>query len=76
MNTKELNKKLKILGIPSDAYSTVGGLPNEAYCIGNNEGKWEIYYSERGNKTGGKSFASEEEACEQFLSCMKRTFKK
>jgi len=74
MDTKELNNKLKKLSIPSDAYSTIGGLPNEAFCIGNNEGKWETYYSERGNKTGLKSFDSEEEACEYFLSWMKRTF--
>lgn len=42
--------------IPSHAYSLTGGYPNEAFCIGQNNGKWEVYYSERGNKTSLKIF--------------------
>ena len=67
---------LQELNIPRDAYSLQGGFPNEAFCIGVVNGKWETYYSERGNKTGLKSFENENEACEYFLAWMIRTFKK
>ncbi len=58
--------------VPEDLYSIrVGGLPNEKLCIVK-EDKWQIYYSERGRKTGLKEFKSESEACEYFLEKMKR----
>ncbi len=49
--------------VPRQAYSLDGGLPNEAYCINQIDGNWEVYYSERGVKSGLKIFASENEAC-------------
>ncbi len=76
MNTKELNENLQILKIPKDAYSLHGGFPNESFCIGEVNGKWETYYGERGCKTGLKSFTNENEACDYFLTWMKRIFKK
>ena len=48
-----------------------GGLPNEALCITNDE-KWEVYYSERGRKSGLREFQNEEDACEYFLEKVKR----
>ena len=47
------------------------GLPNEALCITNDE-KWEVYYSERGRKSGLREFQNEEDACEYFLEKVKR----
>ncbi len=76
MNTSKLNEKLKGLNIPKDAYSLQGGFPNESFCIGEDNGVWETYYSERGNKTGLKTFTNEKEACEYFLLWMQKTFKK
>ena len=38
-----------------------GGLPNEKLCIVK-EDKWQVYYSERGNKSGLKIFETETEA--------------
>ena len=48
-----------------------GGLPNEKLCIVK-EDKWQVYYSERGNKSGLKIFETETEACEYFLGEIKR----
>lgn len=66
MNKNDLKQKLNSSNIPKDTYSLEGGLPNEAYCINQNEDKWEVYYSERGQKSGLKIIDSEEEACEYF----------
>lgn len=33
---------------------------------------WQVYYSERGRKTGLRKFDTEKEACEYFLINMKR----
>jgi len=68
MKIKDLEKKLIERGIPSDAYSILKGeLPNEQYCITQSAEGWEVYYSERGNKSGLKVFKNEEAACEYFF---------
>lgn len=73
MNKKELFILLKKKKIDDDIYSLEGGLPNEMYCLEKNEQHWEVYYSERGNKTGLKLFSTEHEACLFFydLICTK-----
>lgn len=76
MKIKELEKKLIEMKIPRNAYSLKGGLPNEAFCLENQELIWEVYYSERGSKGSRKEFNSEDEACEFFYSWMKKIFKK
>jgi hypothetical protein len=68
MTTLELKSKLDLAGIYPDAYSLNGGLPNERYVLNQeSNGTWEFYYSERGEKTGLRSFHSESAACEFFL---------
>ncbi|HLK54615.1 MAG TPA: hypothetical protein VKU42_14235 [Candidatus Angelobacter sp.] len=68
MTRIELKSKLEQAGIRAEAYSFDGGLPNEQYVISNEgNGRWETYYSERGGKTGLRSFNSETAACESFL---------
>jgi len=72
MTIVELERKLKKMEIPSDLYSIMlGGLPNEKLCIVK-EDKWQVYYSERGSKSGLKIFETESEACEFFLQKMKK----
>ncbi len=71
MNLMELEIELKKLEIPVNSYSLKGGLPNEAFCISSDNNQWEIYYSERGNKTLLKSFQSEQEACDYFILWVK-----
>lgn len=66
MTINQLKNKLDELGIPEDLYSImVGGLPNERLCIIKDE-MWQVYYSERGKRTGLRTFETEEEACEYF----------
>ncbi|MCL2810842.1 MAG: hypothetical protein FWD25_03020 [Clostridia bacterium] len=67
MNLSELEIEFARLDIPKIAYCLQGGLPNESYCISQHNGKWEVYYSERGRKTALKVFINEEEACTYFL---------
>jgi len=66
MKLQELQEKLKNGNIRQDAYNIGDGLPNEAYCLNQVDGKWEVYYSERGEKTGLKIFEDEENACNYF----------
>lgn len=66
MKKNELERKLKSESIPEQFYSLKGGLPNEALCLNQENGKWEVYYSERGIKTGLKTFESEDDACDFF----------
>ena len=76
MNINELYNELERLGISHDLYSIMPiGMPNEKLCLVC-EGEWKIFYSERGSKTGEKSYSTEEEACDAFLEKMKRFSKR
>lgn len=75
MRLNQLEKELLELNIPNDVYSLKGGLPNETFCVSEEDGKWETYYSERGNKSGRKLFDTEEEACQYFLNWIKRNLR-
>ena len=72
MTIVELEKELNKIGVPNELYSLmIGGFPNEKLCIVKEE-TWQVYYSERGHKSGLKVFDTETEACEFFLRKMKR----
>lgn len=75
MNKRELEKRLIKEGITKDSYCLNGGYPNESYCLFKNNGRWEVYYSERGRKSGLKLFMSEEEACEYFYNKLVQVLK-
>ena len=64
MEKSDLEKLLKGKGIPEDAYTLLGGIPNEKFCLENRKNIWEVYYSERGIKTDLRQFDSESDACE------------
>ncbi|UUO06706.1 TNT domain-containing protein [Blastopirellula sp. J2-11] len=67
MHLEELARKLEASNVPADMVSLVGGLPNEAHCIEQvADGTWRTYYSERGRRSGLKSFETEEAACEDL----------
>jgi len=72
MNIVKLIDKLKSLGVSPSTYSLNGGLPSEKYCLSNESGKWFVYYSERGQRTGENSFANETDACKYFLGQIER----
>ena len=67
MTIKELSIQLEKQGIRKDAYSLTGGLPSEAYCLNPQRNYWEVYYSERGQKSGLQVFDSEKAACRAFM---------
>lgn len=68
MNKAELKSKLEQANVYPQAYSLDGGLPSERYVLSYEEsGRWDVYYSERGQKTGLRSFDSESAACKFFL---------
>ena len=72
MTVEELKKRLDEIGVPDDLYSLlIGGFPNEAYCLIKNEDGWEVYYSERGQKSDVQQFENESEACEYLLEELK-----
>lgn len=47
-------------------------MPNEAYCIEEENDNWHVYYSERGIKTSIGYFESEQEACDCLLKEIKK----
>ena len=74
MDIKELKGFLENKCVPPDSYTIGGGLPNEQYCIYEDvlNKKWEVYYSERGNKSGLKIFEGESEACNYFVDILRQ----
>ena len=53
MTKAELKTKLEQAGVYAEAYSLDGGLPNERYVFSEEaNGRWDVYYSERGQKAG------------------------
>ena len=71
MTTQELRQILQAANVRSDAYQLNGGLPNEAYCLGCNDLRWEVYYSEKGLKSSLRQLLTENEACFYFLDFIK-----
>lgn len=67
ININELKQSLEYHAIPIDSYSLTGGLPNEAFCILGYGDSWEVYYSEKGQKSGLLVFNSENDACENMF---------
>ena len=74
MNKKELKRALINAKIPNDMYCLNGGLPNEAFCLQKGNDNWEVYYSERGRKSGLKLFTSEDEACKAIFELIYDTY--
>jgi len=59
-------------GYPYDLVNFEQEYPNEAYCIRQTKTeKWEVYYSEKGQKSGLVTFNSETEACEYLMKKIK-----
>lgn len=75
MTKNDLREMLIDCNIPKDTYSLDGGLPNEAYCLNQNGELWEVYYSERGQKSGMEIFETETEACDYFYKSLVQMLK-
>lgn len=64
MNISELKVQLERHGIKNFEYNFDGkGRTDERVCLEEHDGKWEVYYEERGVKTTDHFFETQEEAC-------------
>lgn len=71
MDKKEFVKMAKKRGIPDFLYNLEGkGRDDERFNIVFVDGKWNVYYSERGNKTTNKFFDTEDEALRYMLDTL------
>lgn len=67
MNLTELANLLPAIGIASEMV-TLGGHADYSWCIEQaSDGSWEVYWSERGNKTSLIRLQTETDACHQLL---------
>lgn len=72
MKIRDLKNAVSKMNIPRGAISFQGDFPPDAHCITRVGHKWEVYYSERGQKTDRVFFDSEHEACEYLFSIAKK----
>ena len=71
MNIKLLSDELLKEEIPKNWYMlTDKGISDMRTCIRLIDGKWSVYFSERGGKFMIKTFDTESEACFELLSRM------
>lgn len=66
MDKLELIDAFKKLNIPKSTYS-IDDVNNETLCLIMENGKWIIFYSEKGGRTDPEYFDDEESACIAFL---------
>ena len=75
MNVKELSERLILEGIPSNSYSIEEGIPDDKICLRKINNRWEVYFSERGEKSNTRIFHTEEEACMNMYERLKDMMK-
>lgn len=63
MTRKEIIQALLQQNLPTDVVSFEEEYPSEKFVIHFNGSDWEVYYAERGKKSGLITFATEAEAC-------------
>ncbi len=69
MNVQELRSILKKSRVSDFLYSLDNkGRDDERLCLDYRDGKWNVYYLERGVKTTNLFFETESEACEYIYN--------
>jgi hypothetical protein len=69
MNRNDVEKELKRLNIDWHRYNLAGGDRDDSLVVNQRvDGRWEVYYSERGLRRNIEVFSSEEEACSFLLT--------
>ncbi|MFY1636196.1 hypothetical protein ACN27F_23460 [Solwaraspora sp. WMMB335] len=71
INLAELTSHLQTVDVPADAYS-IGRDRDEAYCLVREVGRWSVFYSERGRRTGEVRHTNEADACADLLGRLVR----
>ena len=75
MTTKDLIRFIIDNGYPFDIVDFEQEYPNEAFCIRQTKfNNWEVYYSERGQKSGLVTFDKEAEACKYLREKIKTSY--
>jgi hypothetical protein len=72
MTKAQLKEYLDRHGFNPQTYSLEPGVHADQYVLEENYGKWPVYYSERGIRTGEKVFNNEEEACAYLLEILSK----
>jgi len=73
MNLAELRKRLIDEGVMGSAYCLEGGLPGDCYTVGReSDGRWSVYYSERGERHSVKYHDKEDDAAADLLDRIMR----
>jgi hypothetical protein len=67
MNRERLQEMARREGVRDDCYSLDGGLRSEQYVLAIEDGRWSVYYSERGERRGLASFDTEDAACSDLF---------
>ena len=67
MNRNILKAILREREISMDNVSLDGVLKNDCHVISEFQGRWDVFYFERGVRFYEKEFSSEEEACRYLL---------
>lgn len=76
MNKEQLLIKLILLNIHPKYFSIGSEIKENAYNIEKLfDGKYAVYYLERGEKIALKTFDSDEEALSQLISCLEKNLK-
>lgn len=71
MDKDNLKKSLIQERFNPQSYSLEDEEKDEALCLRLDNGRWCVYYSERGLQTGKQYFVDEQAACEYFLEEMR-----
>lgn len=76
MNIDELKAECQLRGFSTGSlrFNSLELGASDVICIHAHEGRWEVFYTERGQIDLHKSFESEGEAADYFLELCKRAF--
>jgi hypothetical protein len=67
MNLAELTKALDLIGTPARVVA-LGGQAENSWCVDQSQdGSWEVFWMERGNKIDLVTVRTESDACFQLL---------
>jgi hypothetical protein len=68
----EFGEKLRLAGIPAEAFSLEGGMPDETLVLDwLPGGRWTVYFSERGQRKREREFAFLDDALQEIADQLK-----
>ena len=70
MNIDQLKKELSRNNINPQCFSIGMPWPVDGYCLDNNNGNWEVFYVERGEKHNVSQYNTESDACDKLLELL------